>query len=61
VRTLGADVEDLWAHNTFEAPERIVTRADVVEAAEPADANAGPAWTYTFPAHSLTVLEWRAG
>ncbi|GAA1727155.1 alpha-L-arabinofuranosidase C-terminal domain-containing protein [Brachybacterium phenoliresistens] len=49
VMTLGADAEDLWAANTFEAPEAIAPR---VTTAQIDDGG------YVVPAHSITVLSW---
>jgi len=48
---LGADVGDVLAANTIDAPQRVATR-DLGEVALEGGA-------YRFPAHSLTVLTFR--
>jgi alpha-N-arabinofuranosidase len=49
VRTIGADATDLWAHNTVEHPDTLAPHEMEVTLVD---------GEYTFPAHSLTVLQW---
>jgi len=49
-RQLGADADDLFAANTLDHPDRVTLGA-------PRDVTL-PDGTFTFPAHSVTLLEW---
>ncbi|MGF0117600.1 alpha-L-arabinofuranosidase C-terminal domain-containing protein [Promicromonospora sp. Marseille-Q5078] len=49
-RQLGADVDDLFAVNSLDDPERVTLGA-------PRDVEVADG-TFTFPAHSITLLEW---